>query len=95
MSETILTREENFDPIFGIATLSNLLHTKTQELRDLREAGSSSNPELMEYLDRIAREAVWVKRHYGISDEDFFEAAVQSDGWRERVTYQLKQAKEE
>jgi hypothetical protein len=78
-------RGEDFNPISELVRLSNLIVATNLGLASGTESLSGS--EKSKGMTKIAEEAAFIKRHCGISDEDFFEAVVHGQGWEDRITY--------
>jgi len=78
---------EGFDPIERVAYLAYLSRGYANQLQVAQELGTDSTPGLEASIREIGEEAKSLRQEYGISEEDFFEATFQPEGWRERITY--------
>lgn len=76
-----------FDPIARIALLSYLSASYANQLEAARRLGSGSIQGLQRSIEEVGKEAIKIGAQFGISEEDFFEATFQSEGWQDRITY--------
>lgn len=89
--ELLQEPEKVFDPIGRIALLSHLGTSYANQLAVAERIGSDSVQGLRRSIQEVGQKALLLKDQFGITEEDFFEATFQQEGWKERITFKQEE----